>query len=92
VVGSLGTAFKINSLTTIGDVARYILSTDGLWHGAIYYLEPQSFVAQRLTSSPDSGNPFFAQGAPTWTYLIWVGVWFLAVLAAGIFSFERREL
>ena len=37
---------------TIGDVARYILPTDGLWHGAIYYLEPQSFVAQRLANSP----------------------------------------
>jgi ABC-type transport system involved in multi-copper enzyme maturation permease subunit len=92
VVGSLGTAFKISSLTTIGDVARYVLPTDGLWRGAIYYLEPQSFVAQRLTSSPESGNPFFAQGPPTWTYLIWVGVWCLAVFAAGIVSFERREL
>jgi ABC-type transport system involved in multi-copper enzyme maturation permease subunit len=92
VVGSLGDAFKISSLTTIGDVARYILPTDGLWRGAIYYLEPQSFVAERLTNSPDSGNPFFAQGPPTWTYLIWVAVWFFAVLAAGIFSFERREL
>lgn len=92
VVGSLGTAFKINSLTTIGDVARYILPTDGLWRGAIYYLEPQSFVAQRLTNSPDGGNPFFAQSPPAWTYLIWVAVWFLAVLGAGIVSFERREL
>lgn len=92
VVGSLGTAFKISSLTTIGDVARYVLPTDGLWRGAIYYLEPQSFVAQRLSNSPDAGNPFFAQVPPTWTYLIWVGVWFLAVLGAGIVSFERREL
>jgi ABC-type transport system involved in multi-copper enzyme maturation permease subunit len=92
VVGSLGTAFKISSLTTIGDVARYVLPTDGLWRGAIYYLEPQSFVAQRLTNSPDSGNPFFAQSPPTWTYLIWVAVWFLAVLGAGIVSFDRREL
>jgi ABC-type transport system involved in multi-copper enzyme maturation permease subunit len=92
VVGSLGAAFKISSLTTIGDVARYILPTDGLWRGAIYYLEPQSFVAQRLTNSPDGSNPFFAQAPPTWTYLIWVGVWFLAVLAIGAISFERREL
>jgi ABC-type transport system involved in multi-copper enzyme maturation permease subunit len=92
VVGSLGTAFKISSLTTIGDVARYILPTDGLWHGAIYYLEPQSFVVQRLINSPDNGNPFFAQAPPAWTYLVWVGVWFLAVLAAAIVSFDRREL
>jgi len=92
VVGSLGTAFKISSLTTIGNVSRYVLPTDGLWRGAIYYLEPQSFVAQRLTDSPDSGNPFFAQNPPAWTFLIWVGVWFLAVLGAGIVSFQRRDL
>lgn len=92
VVGSLGSAFKINSLVTIGDVARYILPTDGLWRGAIYYLEPQSFVAQRLARTPDSGNPFFAQAPPTWAYLVWVGVWFLAVLVAGLVSFERREI
>lgn len=92
VVGSLGTAFKINSLKTIGEVARYVLPTDGLWRGAIYYLEPQSFVAQRLADSKGGGNPFFAQTPPTWAYLVWVGVWFLAVLAAGVLSFERREL
>jgi ABC-type transport system involved in multi-copper enzyme maturation permease subunit len=92
VVGSLGVAFKISSLRTIGDVARYILPTDGLWRGAIYGLEPQSFVAQRLTNSPDGGNPFFVQAPPAWTYLVWVGVWFLAVLVAGIISFDRREL
>jgi ABC-2 type transport system permease protein len=92
VVGSLGTAFNISSLTTIGHVARYILPTDGLWRGAVYYLEPQSFVVQSLTNAGNKGNPFFAQSPPTWTYLVWVGVWFLAVLAAGIVSFERREL
>jgi ABC-type transport system involved in multi-copper enzyme maturation permease subunit len=92
VVGSLGIAFKISSLRTIGDVSRYILPTDGLWRGAIYGLEPHSFVAQQLTNSPDAGNPFFAQSPPTWTYLLWVGVWFLAILGAGIVSFDRREL
>jgi len=93
VVGSLGASFNIASLRTIGQVARYILPTDGLWHGAIYYLEPQSFVAERLSeSSKASGNPFFAQTPPTWTYLVWVGVWFLVVLASGLVSFERREL
>ena len=92
VVGSLGIAFKISSLRTIGDVARYILPTDGLWRGAIYGLEPHSFVAEQLTNSPDGGNPFFVQSPPTWTYLLWVGIWFLAILALGIFSFDRREL
>jgi len=94
VVGSLGTTFKISSLKTIGEVARYILPTDGLSRGAIYYLEPQSFVTQRLAESQSGGggNPFFALAPPTWAYLIWVCVWFLAILSAGLVSFERREL
>jgi ABC-type transport system involved in multi-copper enzyme maturation permease subunit len=93
VVGSLGTAFKISSLRTIGQVARYVLPTDGLWRGAIYYLEPQSFIAQRVANASQSGaNPFFAQSPPTWAYLVWVGVWFLAALTAGLVSFRRREM
>jgi ABC-type transport system involved in multi-copper enzyme maturation permease subunit len=92
VVGALGTTFNISELRTVGQVSRYILPTDGLWHGAIYYLEPQSFVAQTLAETSDRGNPFFAQAPPSWAYLVWVAVWFLGVLVAGVFSFQRREL
>ncbi len=93
VVGALGASFNIGALRTVGQVARYVVPTDGLWHGAIYYLEPQSLVTQRLTdASGGRANPFFAQSSPTWIYLVWVGVWFLAVLFAALFSFERREL
>src|ERR1700729_3476482 len=53
VVGALGTTFNISELRTVGQVSRYILPTDGLWHGAIYYLEPQSFVAQTLAETSD---------------------------------------
>ena len=93
VVGSLGSAFNISSLRVIGEVSRYILPTDGLWRGAIYYLEPQSFVAHEIAVSSQAANsPFFAQSPPAGTYLVWVAVWFVAVLIAGLASFERREL
>src|SRR5579884_1912346 len=36
VVGTLGTSFNIGALRTIGHVGRYLIPTDGLWHGAIY--------------------------------------------------------
>ena len=39
-----------------------------------------------------NGNPFYAQGAPSWPYLLWVACWFLIVLTAAVASFERREL
>jgi ABC-type transport system involved in multi-copper enzyme maturation permease subunit len=92
VVGALGANFNISELQTVGQVSRYILPTDGLWHGAIYYLEPQSFVSQVVAEASDRGNPFFAQAPPSWGYLAWVAVWFLAVMALGLFSFQRREL
>lgn len=93
VVGSLGTTFNISALRTLGQLARYVLPTDGLWHGAVYYLEPSSFITERVSDATGSGgNPFFALSPPSWQYLAWAAVWFLAVLGAGLLSFERREL
>ena len=90
VVGSLGTQFNIAALRTIGQVARFLLPTDGLWRGAIYYLEPRSFIEQHL--SRDGTNPFSVLGAPSWGYLLWVACWFAIVLALGVISFQRREM
>ncbi|HEY5361469.1 MAG TPA: ABC transporter permease [Streptosporangiaceae bacterium] len=93
VVGSLGASFHISAMRTASQVCQYLLPTDGLWHGAIYALEPSSFVAQGLTESAGvRGGPFFAATGPSWPYLTWAGIWFLLVLTAGLVSFERREL
>jgi ABC-type transport system involved in multi-copper enzyme maturation permease subunit len=93
VVGALGAVFKVPALRTVGNVARYILPTDGLWHGAIYYLEPQSMITERISEvSGSAGNPFFATSPPSWSYIVWAVVWFAIVMAAALFSFERREL
>lgn len=89
LVDSLGSTFKIGALRTIGQVSRFVLPTDGLWHGAIYYLEPAVILNSRLDGT---GDPFLALGRPTWGYLLWVAVWLAAVLAACVVSFERREL
>jgi ABC-type transport system involved in multi-copper enzyme maturation permease subunit len=93
VVGALGTTFNISALRTVGEVARFVLPTDGLWHGAIYYLEPSSFIAQRVAQDAGSaGNPFFALAPPSWEYVAYSALWFLAVLGVGLMSFQRREL
>ncbi len=89
VVASLGSAFNISALRTIGQVGRFLLPTDGLWHAAIYYLQPASLIAEDAVGRQ---NPFSAQGAPAWPYLLWVVCWFLIVLIAAVASFERREL
>ena len=91
VVGTLGTAFNIAALRTVGQVGRVLLPTDGLWHAAIYYLQSPSLIAQHLAEGGRQ-DPFYAQGAPSWAYLLWVACWFLIVLSAAVASFDRREL
>jgi ABC-type transport system involved in multi-copper enzyme maturation permease subunit len=91
VVGTLGTTLNISALRTIGQIGRFVLPTDGLWHAAIYYLESPGLVAERLTQGRQ-GNPFLTLGAPSWPYLAWVVCWFLIVMGVAVASFERREL
>jgi ABC-type transport system involved in multi-copper enzyme maturation permease subunit len=91
VVGTLGSALNVAALRTVGQVGRLLLPTDGLWHAAIYYLQPLSLIAQHLAEGGRQ-DPFYAQGAPSWAYLLWVACWFLIVLSAAVASFARREL
>jgi ABC-type transport system involved in multi-copper enzyme maturation permease subunit len=91
VVGALGSNLNIGALRTVGQVGRILLPTDGLWHGAIYYLQPPSLIGEHLVEG-GNGNPFYAQGALSWPYLLWVACWFLIVLIAAVASLERREL
>ena len=90
-MGTLGTTLNIGALRTVGQVGRFLLPTDGLWHAAIYYLQPPSVIAEHLAEG-GKANPFYAQGRPSWPYLLWVACWFLIVLIAGVASLERREL
>jgi hypothetical protein len=87
VVGSIGSALNVAALRTAGQIGRFLLPTDGLWHAAIYYLQPPSLLAQ---GGPQ--NPFAAQGAPSGAYLLWVACWFGIVLIAAVASLEQREL
>ncbi len=91
VVGTLGSALNVSALRTVGQIGRFLLPTDGLWHAAIYYLQPPSLIAQHLIQGGRE-DPFFAQGAPSWSYLLWVACWWGIVLTAAVASFERREL
>ncbi len=88
VVGTLGADFHVPALRQVDSVARYILPTDGLWHGTIYALEPRTIVANAIGHL----SPFYASGPPGWAYLVWCGVWVLAALTASLVAFQRREL
>ena len=92
VVGSLGAAFGIPALQAAGRICQYIVPTDGLWHGAMFALEPRSYISVQLAEGGNRANPFFAVAGPSWPYLAWAAVWLIVVLVLGVASFERREL
>jgi ABC-type transport system involved in multi-copper enzyme maturation permease subunit len=93
VVGSLGAVFGIHAMRTASQISQYLLPTDGLWHGAIYYLEPSSLIVRQLAGPGGvQGDPFYASAAPSWPYLAWAGIWLVGVLVLSLVSFERREL
>jgi len=93
VAGALGTAFGIRGMHTAGVISQYLLPTDGLWHSAMFYLEPSWFISQQLAGPRgEQANPFSASAAPTWPYLTWVVIWLVLVLAFGLINLQRREL
>ena len=58
---AIGITFDNQTIKAIGIGSRLLIPTDGLWHGAIYYLEPSDFLAAaRVAGRARAGNPFFA--------------------------------
>jgi ABC-type transport system involved in multi-copper enzyme maturation permease subunit len=90
VVGGVGTAIGNESVARIGTVARVVLPTDGLWHGAMHALQVPTFAA-RLGEGAVA-DPFLALSAPGPGYLFWALAWTVLVLGIGITSFARRDL
>jgi ABC-type transport system involved in multi-copper enzyme maturation permease subunit len=90
---AIGQAFNNDTIINIGVGSRLLIPTDGLWHGAIYYLEPSDILAAaRAAGRARAGNPFFAEAPLPLSYLLWAGAWLLAVLGLGNLSFARRDL
>jgi ABC-type transport system involved in multi-copper enzyme maturation permease subunit len=90
---AIGQAFGNDTITNIGLGSRLLIPTDGLWHGAIFYLEPSDILAAaRAAGRARAGNPFFADGALPVSYLIWVVAWLAAVLGIANWSFAKRDL
>jgi ABC-type transport system involved in multi-copper enzyme maturation permease subunit len=94
VLGNVAVAFGAAPLAGVGDVARILLPSDGLWRGVIYGLEPPVVLlaASGRSAAAMQANPFFASAPPPVAFVAWSVVWVLLVLAAGIALFRRREL
>jgi ABC-type transport system involved in multi-copper enzyme maturation permease subunit len=93
VVGDIGTGLQNQALENVGVVSHLILPSDGLWRGAIYAMEPDTYLAAlRAAGTFGRANPFAAVDPPPVQFLLWVVVWFAAVLGLSIWSFRTREI
>jgi ABC-2 type transport system permease protein len=90
---AIGEAFRNDTITNLGKISRLVVPTDGLWHGAIFYLEPSEILAAaRLAGRARAGNPFFAEAPLSTPYIIWVVAWLAIVIVLANWSFARRDL
>jgi ABC-type transport system involved in multi-copper enzyme maturation permease subunit len=89
----IGTTFANDTIIAIGNGSRLLIPTDGLWHGAIFYLEPSDMLTlARAAGRARAGNPFYAESPLPISYLVWVVAWLAAVLGVANWSFARRDL
>jgi len=89
----IGNAFDNETIKNIGISSRLLIPTDGLWHGAIFYLEPSDFIAAaRAAGRARAGNPFFADQPPPVIYIAWVIGWLAAIVGLANWSFAKRDL
>ncbi|MGA7171999.1 MAG: ABC transporter permease [Candidatus Dormiibacterota bacterium] len=88
VAGAFGQVFHNAAITNVGVITHFLLPTDGLWHAAVYAMEPNSFAAAAIRGLNSS---FESSSGPTVWYLVWVALWMVAVLGLALVSFESRE-
>ena len=93
VVGDIGTGLQNQALENVGVISHLVLPSDGLWRGAIYAMEPDTYLATlRAAGTFGRANPFSAVDPPPTEFLLWVVLWFALVLGLSIWSFRRREI
>lgn len=90
---AIGQTFANDTIINIGVGSRLLIPTDGLWHGAIFYLEPPDFIAvAQAAGRARAGNPFFADQPPPVIYVAWVVGWLALIVGLANWSFAKRDL
>jgi ABC-type transport system involved in multi-copper enzyme maturation permease subunit len=93
VVGDIGVGLQNQALENVGVVSHIVLPSDGLWRGAIYAMEPDTYLAAlRAAGTFGRANPFAAVDPPPTAFLIWVVAWFAIILGLSVWSFRTREI
>jgi ABC-type transport system involved in multi-copper enzyme maturation permease subunit len=90
---AVGQAFSNDTIINIGLGSRLLIPTDGLWHGAIFNLEPPEILSlAKAAGRARAGNPFLAEDPLPAAYLAWCIAWVIAVLGLANWSFLKRDL
>jgi len=90
---SAGIVLHLSAVETAGNITRLLFPSDGLWHGAIYALEPAVIIAGLAGSGrARAANPFEATAAPPPAYLAWCVAWVVVVLGLAVWSFRTRDV
>jgi ABC-type transport system involved in multi-copper enzyme maturation permease subunit len=93
IVGNIGYAFGNDTVALFGSVSRIVVPTDGMWRGALYYLQTSQLLAvQAIAGRRAAGNPFYAPSPPSLAYIAWTVAWILGLLGLATWSFSRKEL
>jgi ABC-type transport system involved in multi-copper enzyme maturation permease subunit len=90
---AIGQVLANDTIVNIGLGSRLLIPTDGLWHGAIFNLEPADVLAlAKAAGRARAGNPFLAENPLPLAYLAWCVAWVLGVLGLANWSFAKRDL
>jgi hypothetical protein len=93
IIGGIGYALGSDAVGAFGTVSRLVLPTDGMWRGAMYYLQTSQLLAlQQAAGRRAASNPFYAPAPPPLSYLLWTAGWVAAMLGLTMLSFRKREL
>jgi ABC-type transport system involved in multi-copper enzyme maturation permease subunit len=93
IIGNIGYSFGNDTVAAFGTVSRLIVPTDGMWRGALYYLQTSQLIAlQSVGGRRAAANPFYAGAPPSPGYLLWTAGWVAAMLGLTVLSFRKREL
>ncbi len=89
VADAVAAAYHNGAIRTACTIVSLLIPSGGMWRGAIYNLEPAMLAA---VSAQVSVNPITVTSPPTQAYLIWTAAWIVAVLAAAVAAFKRRDV
>lgn len=91
IAETLGLIFHNQQLVSATTAISLLLPTDGLWRAAAFNLEPAVMAVAAMTNV-DRQAPFMVGAPPPPAYLLWSAGWVVAMLAAAVVSFNRRDL